>query len=68
MLLVYRIGYTGALASRELHRQGVPHLVGNRSLGAQLQAHAAAVGAEARVFDLAAAAGNRVVANKLARR
>lgn len=57
MLLVYGIGYTGALASRELHRQGVPHLVGNRSLGASLQAHAAAVGAETRAFDLADEAG-----------
>src|SRR5262245_52033917 len=53
MLLVYGIGYTGALASRELHRQGIRHLIAGRSRSAALEAHAAAIGAEARAFDLA---------------
>src|SRR5215212_3892839 len=53
MLLVYGIGYTGALASRELHRQGIAHGVAGRGLSAALEAHAAEVDGEARAFDLA---------------
>lgn len=51
-VLVYGVtGFTGALVSRELWRRGIAHAVAGRRREA-VQAHASAIGAEARVFEL----------------